>query len=489
MASQHQRDEDIDGDIEIIEEDHEYNNCVRDIDSPRVARQTSLRNNIDNSIIHAHTHPLQLTSASSISLSKLQASPPSLDTITNYAQSTSALSQPSSISWQLKRFNARVLYEQETIIYIFLRRINSLRVHKYLKLRRQVALVLTMLVAGTLIAMEISFGNSQLMRLISKLFIFISVVYGLINCNYWIVKNGFKSFVVWYKLIHSIIATIALHFAQYIRYIPDKTTRTLANLNEIFFGLNTMLFVMMVSLLDGYRGTHLAMKIFKYCGLVVGILWHVWWYLQIYFNLENQFSNIEGQFKPEIEFLGINDSFAWRSIALSSYSTLIIFFTVQLIKHIKKPHRINTVPALIEIKECDFYDAEVPPANLNVNNINISVDNNSRKEKKIVLIRQKTLFFYLFNKVMKLNETESASYSDFMLARKLNTTLNILFIGLFFMRIYMSQVWPGWVSIILQGLMNIILFVYVLNVNANFAMFKKTSLAVMWKLYNFIAEV
>ena len=114
----------------------------------------------------------------------------------------------------------------------------------------------------------------------------------LINCNYRIFRDGFKSFVVWYKIIHTFIACIAECIIDKYTYPTNKH-----NINDNEYGIldaylnstyviNILLLIAIVSLLDGYpSGTSngnqkstliqncafATIKSFKYIGIAVGI--------------------------------------------------------------------------------------------------------------------------------------------------------------------------------------------------------------------------
>ena len=162
----------------------------------------------------------------------------------------------------------------------------------------------------------------------------------------------------------------------------------------ITYVINTLLFTIGVSLFDGYCTTlrdgttydygydctcckvgipHVhacprapikklitnivSMKFLKYFIFISGVLFFIRQWIIIYFYLDARIVKMEKLL--DVDVFNHQDTFAYRAIALSSYSNLIFFFTIQLYRHIKHPNRINTIPTLIEMKQIDFNDASI----------------------------------------------------------------------------------------------------------------------------------
>ena len=255
------------------------------------------------------------------------------------------------------------MYEDETIIYKILEKFSALHFIKYFELKRQLITMIGILNVIIVVLVSI-FPTPLSIRIISKLILFLPIIYLFINCNFYIFKYSIRSFEVLYKMIHAFIASIAV----YMLYFPnDETiikmkqndTYVPYKINRAMFGVTNVAFVMMASLLDGYATRNdKSIKILKYIILVTGILYYVWQWCLIYFHLSDQY--IENYDKLlTLHIFGHNDSFLYRSMALSSYSKVVFFFCVQLYRHFKHPNRINTIPALVAIKQSNFNETDL----------------------------------------------------------------------------------------------------------------------------------
>ena len=106
---------------------------------------------------------------------------------------------------------------------------------------------------------------------------------------------------------------------------------------------------------------------------------------------------------------------------------------------------------------------------------------------QVKLIKQKSLWYWIFNKVLRLNKTSSAKYSNMLLdhglVRYLTITLCLLEIATFIPAIYLNSS----IGLAILICLTIGTTVALLDVNKNYFLFKKFSTALLWKLYNFIA--
>ena len=179
-------------------------------------------------------------------------------------------------------------------------------------------------------------------------------------------------------------------------------------------------------------------------------------------------------------------------MALSSYSKVLFFFGVQLYRHIKHPNRINTIPTWIEIKQSDYIQHELEHAQTDMSNDNNNIDSqivelkSSSYQYQVTLIRQKTLWYWIFDKGLGMSKSFSAMWANRFLDWKCTWCVYVLGLSLFFTAIIVGKNCNGTTYIWLQIGVIFLAMVSFLNINKNYFHFKKFSFGVLWKLYNFI---
>ena len=164
-----------------------------------------------------------------------------------------------------------------------------------------------------------------------------------------------RSFIVWYKIIHSCIGSVAHIILTYpnkdtIDKLKDNDEYDIYMAANIMYIANVVFAVAMASLLDRYSAKDsVLMKIIKYIGLSTGVIFFVLIWCIIYFDLDMSrlaVQDSDKQFEINLGMFDYNDSFSYKATALSSYSKAIFFSGLQLYRHIKYPNRINTIPIL-----------------------------------------------------------------------------------------------------------------------------------------------
>ena len=447
------------------------------------------------------------------------------DSTTNTTQSSNTKTK--KVKTQVKSLGYRTLEESETIINFILSKLNRIEWTKYFTLRKRLvaSIVLIDIIIGTILTViQISFVATLTVRII----LLISLVYFFINCNYHIFKDGMKSFIVWYKIIHSFIASVAHVILSYpsqdtVDKWKEKNEYGVSMAIDLIYVVNVLLFVLVASLSDGYAATSSkSMKLSKYIILSSGVLYFVIQWCYIYFYWDTSIENIDKQFRLSMTIFGsnINESFSYKAMALSSYSKLVCFLGVQLYRHIKHPHRINTIPILIEIKKIDYDATELNTNTVNFNSIStespkdnidnatvhqpqlrqesdfdiidvspsISSSNNNYQTHiyQVELIRQKTLWFWIFNKLFNVNKIKSAEYANVLLDRRVTTCFSIALATLCTIRAVVGSYLNGIINICAVIGICLVLICPFCNVNKNYFKFKKFSFSVLWKVYNFI---
>ena len=315
--------------------------------------------------------------------------------------------QRKKVKIQVKSLGYQILSENETIIQIIFTKLNRGEWIKYFKLQKKFSLLLLGIISIA-IALVIIFDVSIAALLAVRIMVFMFLVYLFINCNYDIFKRGIQSFVFWYKIIHSFIACLAyvilLNSSQELA-AKNESINSIDTAADIILALDIVLFVSIASLSDGYPNDCKMMKVIKYGMFALAILVITYQWCAIYFEWNQRVENYNKQFTLHIGKIGYNDSFSYKTMALSSFSKVILFLGVQLYRHIKHPNRLNTIATWIEIKQSDYMQHELQPMG-DDNNVDSSNQVDPDFHKKILLLRKwylqhkKSMFFITFSEVL-----------------------------------------------------------------------------------------
>ena len=407
---------------------------------------------------------------------------------------------------QIKKLGNQILHREETVIQTILLKLNRPNWTKYFTLKPSDMKKLGV-IAPILILVGV-FRISPIVSIILHLLIFILFMSLIMNCNHSIFTNGLKSFVVWYKIIHTLIGSVAEFFIHPFSFPNEHNYKEYGMLGSylcVTYILNALLFVIIVSLLDGYPKP--TVKGLKYVTIISGILYFCWKWCYIYFNFSQSIKYIDKLLI--IHVFGHKETFSYKSIALSSISKVIFFLCVQLYRHIKHPNRINTIPTLIKILQTDFDETcterelelatksasestestESTRANqCSQSNINIEAVSNSSNIYQVTLIKQKTLWYWIFNKALMRSKTQSASWASALLNWRLILLEFVVFMLLLAVKIFGTTMYivDGTTNLLVTSIIILIVMNVTFNVNKNYFHFKKSSVALVWKEYNFI---
>ena len=108
------------------------------------------------------------------------------------------------------------------------------------------------------------------------------------------------------------------------------------------------------------------------------------------------------------------------------------------------------------------------------------------QNRSVTLVRQQTLFYLAFYKVFKRSKTESAKISNYLLNWKFHTFLFVIFCVIFGLKIFKGPDLNGSSNIFLICIVIMIATFWMCNLNKDFFWYKKFSLALIWKMYNFL---
>ena len=226
-------------------------------------------------------------------------------------------------------------------------------------------------------------------NIIVKIPALLCIIFSALNCNYYIFKQSFHSFVVWYKTIFSLIAIIcrAIYYDLFIYYWSDRkynnfsqadtsaSAEYISDLCVISFILSILcvgLGVFTLALLDGYATKGNTIKRVL---MIIGILSCIMLYSDLYFNFYHKY-NYDKEKKTHVHINGTNISIDlfWRDISLTSLFKAIVFFLAQFYFNFRYPDKLNVVPlpAIIEFVNAtppngkNSTSGEVIPQNVNV---------------------------------------------------------------------------------------------------------------------------
>ena len=371
-------------------------------------------------------------------------------------------------------------------------------------------------------SLELAFLKSILM--------IIGGLYYIFNCNYFIFINGMSTFVVWYKLLNIIIATIGVTVLADFWMIENyyqSSKLEIENSKNVYYArfviqvIASFTFLTCISLIDGYNFDHSRfLKFAKISSLLGGVFTYVYAWFNIYLNINGNFDSNK-QFT--INFFGItNESYYWRSITLSSYFKVVVFLFIQISKDIKIPHKINVFPFLAKIKRINYNQMETSSTNHSNNskvnsnilsmspsltpqnmdeNLDAETDVNSFEEDDIIdgtidkhnsfvdnleirVVCEKTVFFKIFKNLFKFSDSKSVYWSQVLLGTRLQGFIISIGSLCFAIRVLAGSAIAAWVAIMFQAIIVGTITFVILNINCNYLTFKMTSLAVLWKIYN-----
>ena len=156
----------------------------------------------------------------------------------------------------------------------------------------------------------------------------IVLIYYILNCNFVIMKEGLTSLIVWYKIVHTIIATIARFVLRDFLIANEKYRDINGDKYPFAFYLfclintaATVEFVMILSLIDAFAIENTK---YKRILLFVGIIYFGYLWASLYFNTYD----IDDPWKKQvtIELAGTSHSFYWRSICLLRFVYYVYSF-------------------------------------------------------------------------------------------------------------------------------------------------------------------
>lgn len=205
--------------------------------------------------------------------------------------------------------------------------------------------------------------NSLIFQIFVAMYILFATLVAFVCINVYLLKQiATRSFVFWYKAIHTTIAMITrmIYFNFWLDW-PYNDIRGenypgwiyLFGIIQIF-AWGFAVFCAICS--DGVSRLHLKPKIVNF-QIIVAIFMSVYFYWQLYFNVYND--NI---YKSMTISIGNNNnnvySFYWRSIALSSFSKIIVFICAQAYNKIKNSKTINVMPIPVKLHPISYSEAK-----------------------------------------------------------------------------------------------------------------------------------
>ena len=353
---------------------------------------------------------------------------------------------------------------------------------------------------------------------VSTFSVFSALVAYFVNCNYSLFKDGIKSHLLWYKFVLTLIGAIArlvfLVTGDYQRY-DDCVPNEMVFFRGSMVIVNTMLVVLVVSLFDGfppfYKFTqtdndndndHCDIDAVTITSENVGVSWFekVWnsikqkvttttikrfltlfvmgqlifqWF-NLYLNDEDSY--IDDNIDDSKFVINVGDrTFHWRAIALSCYSSVIVFFAGQLLSNYKHPTRVSVVPypALIEYVD-------------NTGSREANKKKDDKPNKPVLRVpRDETVFYKILFTFTTINKHNCLKYSK-NLAKWHNRAI-IIGICAVIVRIISIMLY-GIVDYVLLLLSDCILFlsslIIGLNINWHLIYFQRKKLSLWWKLQN-----
>ena len=174
---------------------------------------------------------------------------------------------------------------------------------------------------------------SLMLEFLGGLLVFIICLLFICRTNIFIIKEALKSFIVWYKCVHTFIAILSrsIYFNFWLDYdYSDISTKDgIGNAISYFqhaflFVVNVTLFVFCISIADGIKSKG---NRFKRLSMIIILLYLAVLWMSIYFNLY-------GEYVPDkdaafsLVLFGDKRIYYWRSIALTSH--LKLFFLLEL---------------------------------------------------------------------------------------------------------------------------------------------------------------
>ena len=386
--------------------------------------------------------------------------------------------------------------------------------------------------------------NSLLFQLFITSYIIFAVLTVLSCINIYVVKQITQySLVFWYKLIYTIIAIISRMI--YFDFWIDWKYNDISGKNSsgmIYFVGCCQIIAFLIALLiaiwsDGVSTLHITPNIVKFM-MTVGVLLMTYFYYQLYFNLYdfNIYKSINITF-------GNNNNvypFYWRSIALSSFSKIIVFLSAQIYNQFKHSSKINIIPLPVSLIAISYNQAKADAnadamtfelhkatnsntiaiatttareistgsATASAENVNVNVNANANETElefssfeqlksniQVTVIIEQTLFYSLllfparFGLISKTNtnidgietidnnyKMKCIKYSGF-----LHSNVKYIF-GLCSINTLLLYFFGS--NIVINLFELILLTLLLLNINTKFVYFKRKSFVLYWKLYN-----
>lgn len=182
----------------------------------------------------------------------------------------------------------------------------------------------------------------------------------LVKFNKYIFKQALKSFSLWYKFIHAVIATTGqqIYFgfwtSENIDFYHDVPPNV--NNNNILYFIRGIMIITFFALLiitasatDGLATkSNFAKRFFLIISMLVCIIhWSV-----LYFNW---FEDYVVNPQLTIKMFGQIHTLSWRSITLSSFFKTFVFITAQLFLNLRHPNKINVVVLPVEINRINYH--------------------------------------------------------------------------------------------------------------------------------------
>lgn len=157
----------------------------------------------------------------------------------------------------------------------------------------------------------------------------------LSHCNLYVSKQAFKSFTLWYKVIHIAIAIVARQiYENSVKYEYDDIKPNVGYNYILYYFKATIacigytLGILVCSLNDSIATK--SNTVIRVVG-ILGIVVYSWVWISVYFSIYDD--NVNESFN--ITIFNHTHTYYWRSMALSSLFKCVVFLCVQLYKNFK----------------------------------------------------------------------------------------------------------------------------------------------------------
>ena len=244
--------------------------------------------------------------------------------------------------------------------------------------------ILCLLMFITDYVINVTFGDSIIFTTITKIVFITGILNVIFMCNNFVFKEACKSFVVWYKLFHSLVAASSrmVYYDWWFNhdFIDLKSTKE----HAWIYVLNAILYIIImvlgtfcsIVLIDGYHfdrkknnskskstsptssttsttsTTRMRNNTVSYFGIIIAVISFTMQYIELYFNLYGY--DLEKSLN--IRLFGQIKTYQWRAIAMSSYGVVVIFFAAELYSLYYYPNALNVVPLPATLNKVSLMD-------------------------------------------------------------------------------------------------------------------------------------